>query len=240
MSLTAAAGNTVGEHGDAKGTGSSHRTGLHERQQTFHAHPEKGKGAHKCDAHERNFYNLILFHHQGRIQHTRTPGQQIPAPGAGKAHQCPEFISVDGSCQHHGTILGTSRRKRDHLFNPEERKLPFDAVAVFGKHQGIYRAAGSRRRHHAEVGRLDTDCIRFDPHLNEPRYPRLPDILKAKEKPVTELTLSDLGISDPAGASTVTGLSVMPERRVATMLLGSVEEMVAELVNRLSTEAKVL
>lgn len=70
MSLTAAAGNTVGEHGDAKGTGSSHRTGLHERQQTFHAHSEKVKGAHKCDAHERNFYNLILFHIRFRLGST--------------------------------------------------------------------------------------------------------------------------------------------------------------------------
>ena len=76
--------------------------------------------------------------------------------------------------------------------------------------------------------------------LNEPRYPKLPDILKAKKKPVQELTLSDLGIADPAGATAVTGLAATAERGAAAMLSGSVDEMVTELVGRLSSEAKVL
>lgn len=76
--------------------------------------------------------------------------------------------------------------------------------------------------------------------LNEPRYPKLPDILKAKKKPVQEIDLSDLGITDLAGASALTKLSALPERGAATMLSGSVEVMTAELIDRLSTEAEVL
>jgi len=76
--------------------------------------------------------------------------------------------------------------------------------------------------------------------LNEPRYPKLPDILKAKKKPIAEFTLSTLGIEVPAGAVEVTSLTAMPERGAATMLEGSVKEMAAEMVGRLKTEAKVL
>ena len=61
-----------------------------------------------------------------------------------------------------------------------------------------------------------------------------------KKKPLSEVTLSDLGIFDPSGTSAVTGLSGMPERGAALMLSGTVEEMVADLINRLSTQDKVL
>lgn len=76
--------------------------------------------------------------------------------------------------------------------------------------------------------------------LNEPRYPKLPDILKAKKKPVAETSLQELGIADPAGASAVTRLTAVPERGAAVMLAGTVPQMVEDLIRRLSDEAKVI
>jgi electron transfer flavoprotein beta subunit len=75
--------------------------------------------------------------------------------------------------------------------------------------------------------------------LNEPRYPKLPDILKAKKKPFVEMELSDLGIALSSISST-TKLTPVKERGAATMLQGSVGDMVADLVNRLENEVKVL
>ena len=75
--------------------------------------------------------------------------------------------------------------------------------------------------------------------LNEPRYPKLPDILKAKKKPFVEMEMSDLGIALSSISST-TKLTPVKERGAATMLQGSVGDMVADLVNRLENERNVL
>lgn len=92
-----------------------------------------------------------------------------------------------------------------------------------------------------EVIELSMPCvIGATKGLNEPRYPKLPDILKAKKKPLVQMDFSDLGIETPAEAAMVTVLSSMPERGAAIMLQGSVKVMVAELVNRLKEDAKVL
>ena len=76
--------------------------------------------------------------------------------------------------------------------------------------------------------------------LNEPRYPKLPDILKAKKKEIKQLELADLGIVPAAGGTTVVKLDPVPERGQARMLSGSTREMVAQLVTLLRDEAKVL
>ncbi len=76
--------------------------------------------------------------------------------------------------------------------------------------------------------------------LNEPRYPKLPDILKAKKKPIEEMDLSDLDIDMSTLSSETNQLTAVNERGAATMLSGSVNEIVADLINRLENDAKVL
>ncbi len=76
--------------------------------------------------------------------------------------------------------------------------------------------------------------------LNEPRYPKLPDILKAKKKPLEEMELNDLGIDLSAGSSETTQLTSVKERGEATILNGSVNEIVADLINRLENDDNVL
>ncbi|WP_022666893.1 electron transfer flavoprotein subunit beta/FixA family protein [Desulfospira joergensenii] len=75
--------------------------------------------------------------------------------------------------------------------------------------------------------------------LNEPRYPKFPDIMKAKKKEIKEMNLADLGI-DEAGAVVIEKLEPVPERSGAKMLEGSVDEQVTELVRILREDEKVL
>ena len=75
--------------------------------------------------------------------------------------------------------------------------------------------------------------------LNEPRYPKLPDIMKAKKKEIRQISLSDLGL-DPADAQTeILNLEAVPERGDARILEGSPREAVEELVRILKEEEKV-
>ena len=76
--------------------------------------------------------------------------------------------------------------------------------------------------------------ITSDLRLNEPRYPTLPNIMKAKKKPLDVIALADTGV-DVTNRQTV--LSVMPpEERSAGVIVGSVDELVEKLKN----EAKVI
>lgn len=77
--------------------------------------------------------------------------------------------------------------------------------------------------------------------LNEPRYPSLPGIMKAKRKPLRTVVLSELGLSDSNGARTNrSALYPPPPRAAGKRISGSLEEQVSELVNLLQSEAKVL
>jgi electron transfer flavoprotein beta subunit len=76
--------------------------------------------------------------------------------------------------------------------------------------------------------------------LNEPRYPKLPDILKARKKEIKEIDMESLGIEVTAPQTELLELQPTPERGQAKMLDGSPQEMAEELVKLLRTEAKVL
>ncbi|MDG2176240.1 MAG: electron transfer flavoprotein subunit beta/FixA family protein [Gammaproteobacteria bacterium] len=76
--------------------------------------------------------------------------------------------------------------------------------------------------------------VTTDLRLNEPRYAKLPDIMKAKKKPLEHLTAQALGINI---TSSLTLLSVNePPARAAGVLVASTEE----LVNKLRHEARVI
>jgi electron transfer flavoprotein beta subunit len=76
--------------------------------------------------------------------------------------------------------------------------------------------------------------VTTDLRLNEPRYASLPNIMKARKKPIETVKPADLGV-DPAPR--LTTLSVAePAKRQAGVKVKSV----AELVAKLRTEAKVI
>ena len=76
--------------------------------------------------------------------------------------------------------------------------------------------------------------------LNEPRYPKFPDIMKAKKKEIKEIELSDLGIDASNGKVVIEKLEAVPERSGANMLEGSVDAQMIELVRILKEDEKVL
>lgn len=78
--------------------------------------------------------------------------------------------------------------------------------------------------------------------LNEPRYPSLPGIMKAKKKPLVELELDDLDIDEDDVEVKVETVEVFlsPQKSAGRILEGEIADQVKELVNLLHTEAKVV
>lgn len=78
--------------------------------------------------------------------------------------------------------------------------------------------------------------------LNEPRYPSLPGIMKAKKKPLDELEIDDLNLDeDEVAAKTKTIEIYLPAKREAGRILeGEINEQVSELISLLHNEAKVI
>ena len=76
--------------------------------------------------------------------------------------------------------------------------------------------------------------ITTDLRLNEPRYASLPNIMKARKKPIETIKPAYLGI-DPAPRLTVVKVSEPPKRSAGVKVAS-----VAELVAKLKNEAKVI
>ena len=76
--------------------------------------------------------------------------------------------------------------------------------------------------------------ITTDLRLNEPRYASLPNIMKAKKKPLETFTSSDLGL-DIAPRQNILKVSAPPERAAGIMV-----ESIEQLVDKLKNEAKVI
>ncbi len=76
--------------------------------------------------------------------------------------------------------------------------------------------------------------VTTDLRLNQPRYVTLPNIMKAKKKPLASVTPGALGVSVAAGLTTLRVVEPAG-RRAGVKVAGA-----AELLNRLKNEAKVI
>ncbi len=76
--------------------------------------------------------------------------------------------------------------------------------------------------------------VTTDLRLNEPRYASLPNIMKAKKKPIDQMAPADLGV-DIAPRLTTLKVEEPPQREAGVMV-----EDVAELVDKLKNDAKVI
>ena len=76
--------------------------------------------------------------------------------------------------------------------------------------------------------------VTCDLRLNEPRYASLPNIMKAKKKPIEEITASDLGV-DVSPRIEQLKVEEPPKRKAGIKVAN-----VAELVQKLKNEAKVI
>ena len=76
--------------------------------------------------------------------------------------------------------------------------------------------------------------ITCDLRLNEPRYASLPNIMKSKKKPLEQINATDLGIDTKPRIEQIK-VEEPPKRKAGVKVAN-----VAELVNKLKNEAKVI
>jgi electron transfer flavoprotein beta subunit len=118
-------------------------------------------------------------------------------------------------------------------------------AALLGWSQGTFASKvtmdGDRLTVTREVdGGLETvllnlpSIITTDLRLNEPRYASLPNIMKARKKPITNFSPSDLGVDVTPRLKVIKVEE--PPKRAAGQKVASVKE----LVNKLRAEAKVI
>jgi electron transfer flavoprotein beta subunit len=118
-------------------------------------------------------------------------------------------------------------------------------AALLGWAQGTFASKLALADGKAEVtreidGGLETISLAMpavvttDLRLNTPRYASLPNIMKAKKKPIETLKVEDLGVEVAPRLKTLK--VVEPAKREAGIMV----ESVAELVNKLKNEAKVI
>lgn len=118
-------------------------------------------------------------------------------------------------------------------------------AALLGWSQGTFASEVAIEGDHAKVtrevdGGLQTITVRMptiitvDLRLNEPRYASLPNIMKAKAKPLATRTPADYGVDVSPRLSVVK--TVEPAGRKAGVKVGSVDE----LIQKLKDEAGVL
>ena len=82
--------------------------------------------------------------------------------------------------------------------------------------------------------------VTADKSLNRPRYPTLPNIMKAKKKPLVTKTPADYGITVEAPKVKTVQVSLPPPKTGAKILDGTPAESAKALVRALRDEAKVV
>jgi electron transfer flavoprotein beta subunit len=76
--------------------------------------------------------------------------------------------------------------------------------------------------------------------LNKPRFASLPGIMKAKKKPLKEVTLADLQLGDLAPRLSFHSYQMPKDKEPCQFIQGDPKAQVSELVRKLREEAKVL
>ncbi len=102
----------------------------------------------------------------------------------------------------------------------------------------VEREIGSGEK---QVIEMDLPCvIGADRGLNEPRYPKFPDIMKAKKKKIHEIEFSSLELDESRAMVEIEKLELVPERSGAKMIEGSVDDQADQIVKILRQDEKVL
>ena len=76
--------------------------------------------------------------------------------------------------------------------------------------------------------------------LNQPRYASLPGIMKAKKKPLKEIELSSLGVTESDSKLNYTNFALPPEKPPVKILEGDAGAQAESLAKLLREEAKVI
>jgi len=131
--------------------------------------------------------------------------------------------AIDGDNNQTGQMLGALSGMPQGTF-ASEVKIDGDSVNVTREIDGGLQTV-----------RLKLPAIvTTDLRLNEPRYASLPNIMKAKKKPLDTLAPADLGV-DVSPRLSLVKVAPPPERQAGIKV-----ESVDELVDKLKNEAKVI
>jgi electron transfer flavoprotein beta subunit len=131
--------------------------------------------------------------------------------------------AIDDDCNQTGQMLAALMNWPQGTFASK--------VAIDGEHISVTREVDGG----LQTVRLKMPAIvTTDLRLNEPRYASLPNIMKAKKKPIAETSPGDYGV-DVAPRLEILRTSDPPARKAGTKV-GSV----AELVSKLKDEAGIL
>jgi len=166
----------------------------------------------------------ILVRADGRLE----PLAVAKALTAVAAREAPSLVilgkqAIDDDCNQTGQMLAALLGWPQATFASR--------VTLDGDHVVVTREIDGG---HETVRLAMPAVITTDLRLNQPRYASLPNIMRAKKKPLTESTAADLGV-DLAPRLTVLKVSQPPARRAGVRVASA-----AELVERLKTEAGVL
>jgi electron transfer flavoprotein beta subunit len=107
-------------------------------------------------------------------------------------------------------------------------------LAIDGCNAAVEREIDGGGREVLEVG---LPCvIGATRGLNEPHYPKLPEIMQAKKKEIKVVPITELGLGADGGCTEIVQLVSTPERGQARMLEGSAREKAEQLVGLLEQE----
>jgi electron transfer flavoprotein beta subunit len=144
------------------------------------------------------------------------------------AQESPDLVilgkqSIDGDNNQTGQMLGALTGMGQGTF-ASEVKVTDGAVEVVREVDGGLQT----------LSLTLPAIITTDLRLNEPRYASLPNIMKAKKKPLETLTPDQLSVSVQSHVNQI-GVTPPPERAAGIKV-----EDVAQLVDKLKNEAKVI
>lgn len=139
-------------------------------------------------------------------------------------------LAIDGSVSSIGPMLA------------ELLKIPHVSVAT----QIEYSPTQITVKREAEGGTVETykvntpALVAANKGLNKPRFASLPNIMKAKKKPIKEVAVSELGVSASNNALSFEKFELPKDRAAVKMIAGDAKTQAKELVRLLREEAKVL
>lgn len=161
------------------------------------------------------------------------------------AHALHKAISRDGT----PLIIFSGKQSTDQ----EGMQTPFRLAALFDMPTGTNATSFNKIdrsvtiEHETEGGAkeivtLPLPClITAAKGLNIPRYPKLPDILKAKRKEITVQEISDLAIDTAGNAMELSQLRQADKKRTRKLMREmDANVMVEQLVNQLLREDKII
>ena len=148
--------------------------------------------------------------------------------------------AIDDDQSQVGQYLAEYRQMPQATF--ASKKDTLDSEAEKSKQPGLVLSADGASvvvTREVDGGLLQVECrlpavVTVDLRLNQPRYASLPGIMKAKSKPMRELTCAALGVN-PGNHLRIQKLVKPAERKAGVMVPD-----VASLVDKLRNEAKVL